>query len=351
MEDLDVAEQSEAFARELFGRHREFRSMVGDEVDDPTLYGLAIDLGNTLLEIARDPRLAAAFSSAAQPGDLKGHLAEVLVIDWAHLLNRFGYEPPPSAEDRADDVRVSILRFSQRPSPDTYQRLVLYLTDLGNRLVESDRPDTRSRAQRLRRRVGRGLWILGRVSLAAAAGAAVASVLASGIGAVTLAGVAAAAGGEVAKAVVERALPERLLSSDAQEDIDLQVRAERLNDLLNFGRLGQLRANLELEHKAINSGEELSRPFSTDVLLWISLVQGSLLVIRQLASVSGVGLAWSCDKLSSTLIDLRTAVRDNASTEQISDLLSVIQHVGQDVSQSLVASGYRSHRPAPTQRT
>ena len=343
MEDLDVAEQSDAFARELFGRHREFRSVVGDEVDGSTLYGLAIDLGNTLLDIARDSRLEAAFSNGAQPGDLKGHLAEVLLVDWAHLLNRFGYEPPPSAEDRADDVRVSILRFAEEPSLDTYQRLVLYLTDLGNRLVASDQPNTPSRAQRLRRRVGRGLWILGRVSLAAAAGAAVASLLASGIGAVTVAGVAAAAGGEVAKAIVERSMPERLLPWEAQEDVDLQDRAKRLNDLLNFGRLGQLRANLELEHTMVNAGEEFSRPFSTDVLLWISLVQGSLLAIRQLASASGVGLAWSCDKLSSTLIDLRAAVRDSASTERISGLLSVIEDVAQDVSRSLVAGGYRSH--------
>jgi hypothetical protein len=183
----------------------------------------------------------------------------------------------------------------------------------------------------------------GRVSLAAAAGAAVASLLASGIGAITLAGVAAAAGDEVAKATVALVLPDRLLPSDAQEDIDLQDRAKRLNDLLNFGRLGQLRANLELEHTMINSGEEFSRPFSTDVLLWISLVQGSLLAIRQLASVSGVGVAWSCDKLSSTLIDLRAAVRDTASTEQISDLLSLIEDLGQDVSRSLVAGGYRRH--------
>ena len=341
----------EELSARLLGFRREAQGRLVEWAGDEVLQSVAGDLGEVLVGLSRDERLRELTSGA--PGSwrsrsLRSQLGQLLVIDWAALLDQAGYDGEPPAEEFAEDFLQATARFAGEPTPDSYEQVRAYLFDLGSRLLDDAEqlPETPRRRSRLARAVGRGLWVVGRVGLAAAVGIAVSAVVPP---AGPLAGAAVYAATsevakEMAKALVEEVVPEPRDGSTAatRESLEFDERAAILSELLRPDELGRLQTNWATARAAGLFGDDLhSLPQTT--LAWCSAAQAATLTMRSLGAALWNGIGdQTLDSLARQLGELRSAVR-NGDPGHAAETIDIIGRFSFHVYELLEDQHYRNH--------
>lgn len=347
--DSEHGDELEELARRLLGVEREARGRLADSVDDEVLQSVAADLGQVLVELSRDERLHRLTSGAPESWrvrSLRSQLGQLLVIDWPDLLRRAGYDGEPPAEEFADDFLRATARFAGDPTPDSYEQVRTYLFDLGTRLLDNaeEVPATPRRRTRVARAIGRGLWVVGRVGLAAAVGTLVGAAIPPA-GPFAGAAVYAATGEvakEMAKALVEEVVPKPASAAALGESLEFDERAMIFNDLLRFDELGRLKSNWQLACETGWSGNELfTLPQTT--LAWCSAAQAATLTMRSLGAAlwNGFGDRY-LDDLARELAVLRSSVRAERADDAV-DALDKIASISSAVVHLLEDQHYRNH--------
>ena len=341
----------EELSAQLLGFRREAQGRLVEWAGDEVLQSVAGDLGEVLVGLSRDERLRELTSGA--PGSwrsrsLRSQLGQLLVIDWAALLDQAGYDGEPPAEEFAEDFLQATARFAGEPTPDSYEQVRAYLFDLGSRLLDDAEqpPQTPRHRGRLARAIGRGLWVVGRVGLAAAVGIAVSAVVPP---AGPLAGAAVYAATsevakEMAKALVEEVVPKPKdgTAPVTREALEFEERASVLSELLRPDELGRLKTNWETAWAMGLSGDDLhSLPETT--LAWCSAAQGATLTMRSLGAAlwNGVG-DQTLDSLARELGAVRAAFREG-DYGRVVDALESVSSVSYHVYRLLEEQHYRNH--------
>jgi hypothetical protein len=348
--DRDHAGELEDLAAQLLQTQRGVRDRLAESNSDPLLQAVAGDLGEVLIRLSRDERLRQLTSGAARSWrdrSLRSQLGQLLLIDWPALLRQSGYQEPPPAEDLADDFLRATVRFAGNPTPDCYEPLRSYLFDLGTRLLDDadEPPATARRRSRLARGIGRGLWVIGRVGLAALVGGLVGAAIPPA-GPWAIAAVYAAMGDaakDMAKALVEEVVPKPGdTASTTREALEFDERAANLSDLLRPDDLGRLRVGWQTAHGTGASGDDL-RTLSQHTLAWCSAAQAATLAMRSLGAALWNGPGdQTLDSLARQLAKARSSVRDGRADQAIEDI-EAITTVSFYAHQLLDSQRYRNH--------
>lgn len=333
---------------ELLNAHQRFTRLLSDDPNDAVLVDIAHDLGDFVLDLANDPRLEAAMGAASLSGEIRQRLYQLLLVDWPSVLASQGV----GDRDLAEHIHTALLESLNTPQSNTYSRLRGYLTDLGNRLADQEQVVDMGRRQRRRlaRRVGRALWVVGRVGLAVGAGFAVAAALPAvvsvlGIAAGTVALGATEVVKEVVKAIVEQVIPKPTEGSlDAREDVEFNIRLSNFGSLIAPGRIGRLQG---LWNPAVVDGlpDDTRRSMVLETRAWISTVQASLLVLRPLGLVNwGPGGDYTLGNVVLVLSELDQAVAQPSGTGvAVADLIAHLDGVVADASRLIEEQRFRPH--------
>jgi hypothetical protein len=349
-QDQNHARELEDLAAELLQTQRGVRDRLAESNSDLLLQAVAGELGEVLIRLSRDERLRQLTSGAARSWrdrSLRSQLGQLLLIDWPGLLSQSAYQEPPPAQDLADDFLRATVRFVGKPSADSYEPLRSYLFDLGTRLLDDadEPPPTARRRSRLARGIGRGLWVIGRVGLAAAVGGLVGAVFPPAgpwAGAAMYAAMGDAVK-EMAKALVEEVIPKPGdTASTTREDLEFDERATNLNDLLRADDLGRLRVHWETARATGASGDDL-RVLAQHTLAWCSAAQAATLAMRSLGAALWNGPGdLTLDSLARQLARTRSSVRDGQIDQAIEDI-EAIPAVSFETLHLLESQRYRNH--------
>ena len=331
----------------LNAQHR-YTELLSDDPSDEVLVNIAHDLGDFVLDLANDPRLEQAMGSASPSAEIRQTLYQLLLVDWTSVLESQGVGDHALAQH----IRDALLESLKAPQSDTYGRLRGYLTDLGNRLADQEDVAELGRRQRRRitRRVGRALWVIGRIGIAVGAGAAVAAVLPAvpflGLAAT---GVAAVVGHEVVKEVV-KGLVEQVIPKpgegalDAREDVEFNSRLANFSSLVSDGRIGLLRGRWNPRVSDDLPADARHRTVQ-ETRAWISAVQASLLVIGPLGRVSWGGggdytighVVWVLSKLDEAVAGPRR------HADGVAELIDELDVVISDARRLIEEQRFRPH--------
>ncbi|MFI5735470.1 hypothetical protein ACIA49_35500 [Kribbella sp. NPDC051587] len=339
-------------AAELLRTHSDFRGRLSEPVDDPAfLTEIAADLGGVLVHLSRDDRLRYLTRGAGgswRDRSLRSQLGQLLLIDWTGLLDRSGYQGDPSAAEFADDLLRATAAFATKPTPDSYEVLRSYLFDLGTRLLElgDEVPSTVRRRDRLARAVGRGLWVVGRVGLAALVGGLVATAIppAGPLAGAAVYAVLGEVAKEVSKTLVEEVIPKpgEGVATATREALEFDERATILSELLRAGSLGRLGVDWQTAAQANLSGDDL-RELRQHTQAWCSAVQAATLTMRSLGAALWNGLGDQVlEHLARELTDLQWAVRREETGDAV-QIIDRIDSVGFEVQRLLEQQAYRNH--------
>jgi hypothetical protein len=340
-------------AAELLRTHSDLRVRVAEPTDDPAfLTGIAADLGGVLVHLSRDERLRYLTRGAGaswRDRSLRSQLGQLLLIDWTGLLDRSGYQGDPSAAEFADDLLRATAAFARNPTGDSYEALRFYLFDLGTRLLEmgDEVPSTVRRRDRLARAVGRGLWVVGRVGLAALVGGLVATAIppAGPLAGAAVYAVLGEVAKEMSKTLVEEVIPKPgagIAATATREALEFDERAMILSEILKGGSLGRLRVDWQTASDARISGDDL-RELQQHTLAWCSAAQAATLTMRSLGAALWNGLGdQTLDSLAQELTAVRQAV-SNEQTDEAVRTLGMVEGMAFKVQRLLEEQAYRNH--------
>jgi hypothetical protein len=270
------------------------------------------------------------------------------LIDWTGLLDRSGYQGDPSAAEFADDLLRATAAFASKPTGDSYELLRSYLFDLGTRLLElgDEIPSAVRRRDRLARAVGRGLWVVGRVGLAALVGGLVATAIppAGPLAGAAVYAVLGEVGKEVSKTLVEEVIPKPSegVATATREALEFDERATILSELLRGGGLGRLGVDWQTASDANVSGDDL-HDLRQHTRAWCSAAQAATLTMRSLGAALWNGLGdQTLERLAQELSDLQRAVGDDQTGDAV-QIIDKINGISFEVQQLLEQQAYRNH--------